>query len=124
MSHHTRPPQLPPADVDEELEARLRGEMPRKNTRMRMHIDNLHIPDSTKLAMGAVLFLFLAIAAWIINTGESTADKVDQIKDQQAAQSIKQAEQSAEMLSRLSGVELEVQGLKSRTEKLEQEIRK
>ena len=120
----TRPPMLPPADVNEELEARLRGEIPRKTTKMRMHIDNLHIPDSTKLAFGAVLFLFLAIAAWIIHTGESTSEKVDQIKDSQAAQSIKQAEQSAAIVSRLSGVEGEVQGLKSRVEKLETEIRK
>lgn len=120
----TRPPVLPPADIDEEIESALRGDRARKRVLQRMHIDNLHIPGSTKVACAAVLFLFLGIAGWIIRTGESTAEKVDQIKDQQAAQSIKQAEQSAEMLSRLSGVESEVQGLKSRTEKLEQEIRK
>ncbi len=120
----TRPPQLEPAEIDEDLEARLRGEQPRKKVVQRMHIDSLYVPTSTKIALSAVLFLFLGIAGWIISTGESTAQKVDQIKDQQAAQSIKQAEQSAEMLSRLSGVELQVQGLKSRTEKLEQEIRK
>lgn len=127
---------LPPADVNEELEARLRGDIPpRKKVVQRMHLDGLIVPGSTKVAAAAVVFLFLGIAGWIIATGESTAGKVealgdatalklDAIKDQQAAAAIKQAEQSAAIVSRLSAVESEVQGLKSRTEKLEQEIRK
>jgi hypothetical protein len=121
---NTRSPQLPPAEIDEELEARLRGEMPRKKVKQTMYFERLEMTGTTKALIGLVSFLLLSIWGWMAATVQTTSNGVESIKDQQGQLAIKQAEQSAAVVGRLSAVESEVQGLKARTEKLEQEIRK
>ena len=115
---------LPPADVDEDIESRLRGETPRKRVKQTMYFERLEITGTTKALLGILTFLVLGIWGWMAATVQSTSSTVESIKDQQGQQAIKQAEQSAAIVMRLSGVEAEVQGLKSRTQKLEEEIRK
>ena len=121
---NTRPPMLPPADIDDELEARLRGDQPRKRVKQTMYFERLEMTGTTKALIAIISFLVISIWGWMAATVQSTGNTVDSIKDQQGQQAIKQAEQSAAIVMRLSGVEAEVQGLKSRTQKLEEEIRK
>lgn len=121
---NTRPPQLPPADIEEELEARLRGEMPRKRVSQKMYFERLEMTPTTKALIGLACFLGLVILGWMGAKIESTGATVDAIRSGQVDQVKQQAERDVAILTRLSGVESEVQGLKSRTEKLEQEIRK
>ncbi len=123
-SPDTRPPMLPPADINEELEARLRGEIPRKRVTQKMYFERLEMTNTTKGLLAISVFLGLTILTWMATKIESTSSNVETIKDQQAQQAIKQAEANAIILLRLGGVETEVQGLKSRTQKLEEEIRK
>jgi hypothetical protein len=115
---------LPPADIDDELEARLRGDQPRKRVKQTMYFERLEMTGTTKALIAIISFLVISIWGWMAATVQSTGNTVDSIKDQQGQQAIKQAEQSAAIVMRLSGVEAEVQGLKSRTQKLEEEIRK
>lgn len=124
MGPITRKPMLPAADVDEELEARLRGEIPRKRVNQTMHFEQLQMSSTTKTLIGLAVFLGLSIFGWMARTVESTSTKVDEIRAGQVEQVKQQAERDVAILTRLGGVESEVQGLKSRTEKLEQEIRK
>lgn len=122
---NTRPPMLPPADVDEEIEAALRGDRSKgKQTKMSMSIEQLQIPATTKALAGVVASLVLLILGYSASKQESTEGKVDQIRDAQIEEIKQRAEQNAQIMNRLSGVESEVQQLKSRTEKLETEIRK
>ncbi len=120
----TRPPTLPPADIEEELEARLRGEIPRKKVSQSMYFERLQMTDTTKALIAISVFLGLAILGWMAAKIESTDSTVDAIRAGQVDQVKQQAERDVAILTRLGGVESEVQGLKSRTEKLEQEIRK
>ena len=122
---------LPPADIDDELEAALRGERPGKRVKQLMHFEQLKMTDTTKALIGIVVFLALSMLGWMaakIDSTDSTLDEIragqiQQAKDS-AAEAKDQAARDIALLTRLSGVESEVQGLKSRTEKLEQEIRK
>lgn len=72
----------------------------------------------------AALILALGILSWMLAKIEAGDSKLDKIRDSQVEEVKERAAMQTEIMTRLSGVENEVQGLKSRTEKLEQEIRK
>jgi hypothetical protein len=88
--------------------------------RQKIEIHQIELGTFGKVA----LFLGLCILTWMLAKIEGSDGKIDQIRNSQVEEIEKRAQMQVEIMGRLSGVESEVQGLKSRTEKLEQEIRK
>src|SRR5688572_26305673 len=85
-------------------------------TRQRMEFHHIELGTFGKVA----IFLGLCILTWMLAKIESGDAKLDKIRDSQVQEIKERAEMQTEIMTRLSGVESEVQGLKSRTEKLEQ----
>jgi hypothetical protein len=92
--------------------------------RQRMDINNIEIGWVTKGAIMLTCALAVSILGWMASKIDATDGKVDTIRAGQVEEIKQRSERDVAILTRLSGVESEVQGLKSRTEKLEQEIRK
>jgi hypothetical protein len=88
--------------------------------RQKIEIHQIELGTFGKVA----LFLGLCIMTWMLAKIEGGDAKLDDIRNSQAEEVRARAQMQIELMGRLSGVESEVQGLKSRTEKLEQEIRK
>ncbi len=63
----TRPPALRMADIDEEIEAALRGES--------MNINNVDIPKSTLVIGGALYAVLCALMTWNLITTINIKDK-------------------------------------------------
>lgn len=92
--------------------------------RQRMDINQIEIGWITKGSIILGVTLGLSILGWMASKIDSGDTKLDAIRASQADEVRSRAQMQIELMGRLSGVENEVQGLKSRTEKLEQEIRK
>lgn len=88
--------------------------------RQKMELHMLELGTFGKVS----LFLALAILTWMLAKIEGGETKLEEIRNSQVQEIEKRAEMQIELMGRLAGVESEVSGLKSRTEKLEQELRK
>jgi hypothetical protein len=93
-------------------------------TRQRMDINQIEMGWVTKGAIVLTCIMAVSILGYMASKQDSTESKIDEIRKGQIDEIKQRADRDVAILTRLSGVESEVQGLKSRTEKLEQEIRK